>query len=65
MRHFNEYALRRSYIEMIDQAWFKVVYVDKDYTKLIVKKRFKHRERVKFALRKQRHKAIKQKTSNE
>ena len=61
MRHFNEYALRRSYIEAIDEAWFKVVYVDKNYTKLIVKKRFKHRERVKFALRKQRHKAIKQK----
>ena len=65
MRHFNEYALRRSYIEAIDEAWFKVVYVDKNYTKLIVKKRFKHRERVKFALRKQRHKAIKQKTSDE
>ena len=65
MRHFNEYALRRDYIEAIDKAWFKVVYVDKDYTKLTVKKRFKHRERIKFALRKQRHKALKQKTSDE
>ncbi|MBR6631416.1 MAG: RNA-directed DNA polymerase, partial [Alistipes sp.] len=56
-RHFNAYALRRDLIDAISPEWRKVVYPDKDFTKLIIKKRFKHRERIKFALRKQRRKA--------
>lgn len=55
--HFDAYALRRDLIDAISPEWRKVVYPDKDFTKLIIKKRFKHRERIKFALRKQRRKA--------
>ena len=58
MRHCNAYALRRDYIDAISPEWRKVVYPDKDFTKLIIKKRFKPRERIKFALRKQRRKAL-------
>lgn len=63
MRHFNAYALRRDYIDAIGAEWRHVVYPDKDFTKLIIKKRFKHRERIKYALRKQRRKAKKNNTS--
>lgn len=63
MRHCNAYALRRDYIEAIGKEWRRVVYHDEDFTKMIVKKRFKHRERIRFALRKQRHKALKRNTS--
>ena len=63
MRHCNAYALRRDYIEAIGKEWRRVVYHDENFTKMIVKKRFKHRERIRFALRKQRHKALKRNTS--
>lgn len=56
-RHFDAYALRRDLIDAISPEWRHVVYPDKDFTKLIIKKRFKHRERIKYALRKQRLKA--------
>ncbi len=62
MRHCNAYALRRDFIEAIGAEWWRVVYPDKEFTKLIIKKRFKHRERIKYALKKQRHKARKNTT---
>ncbi len=56
MRHCNAYALRRNYINAICDEWRKVVYVDKEYTKLIIKKRFRSRCKIQYTLQKQRKK---------
>ncbi|MBQ9598109.1 MAG: hypothetical protein IJR34_07680 [Bacteroidales bacterium] len=58
MVHFNEYGLRRRFVGMISPAWFKYVYSTGNFSKLAVKKKYKHRERIKTALRKQRHKSF-------
>lgn len=54
MKHYTTYARRRELIAMITPEWYKVLSVDEDYTKLIVKKRYKQRERIRYALLKQR-----------
>ena len=54
MKHYTTYARRRELIALIASEWFKFLSVDKDYTKLIVKKRYKQRERVRYVLLKQR-----------
>lgn len=54
MKHYATYARRRELIEMISPAWYRVINVGGNYSKLIVKKRYKYRERVKYTLKKQR-----------
>jgi len=54
MKHYATYAVRRKLIGMISPEWFDVLDVDKDFLKLIVKKRYRHRERIKYVLKKQR-----------
>lgn len=56
MKHCNAYGLRRDFIAAIGSEWHKVITIDPDYTKLIVKPKFKHRERIRYVLRRQRHK---------
>ena len=56
MRHCNAYALRRNYINAICDEWRKLVYIDKEYTKLIIKKRYRTRCKIQYSLQKQRKK---------
>lgn len=56
MKHCSAYGLRRDLIAAIGKEWHKVITVDPEYSKLIVKPKFKHRERIRYALRRQRHK---------
>lgn len=64
MTHCNAYGLRRDFIAAIHEAWLNVVTVSPDYSKLIVKPRFKHRERIRYVLRRQRHKSSTNKILN-
>ena len=64
MRHYNEYGLRRNFVAAICKEWLKVVTISPDYTKLIVKPKFKQRERIRYVLRRQRHKSSTNKILN-
>lgn len=64
MRHCNAYGLRRDFIAAIGKEWHKVVTISPDYTKLIVKPKFKQRERIRYVLRRQRNKTISTKIQN-
>lgn len=59
MRQGQEYGLRRRFCGMISEAWLKYVVVEWDFTKITLKQRYKHRERVKRMLQCKRNKATK------
>lgn len=59
MRQGQEYGLRRRFCGMISEAWLKYVVVEWDFTKITLKQRYKHRERVKRMLQRKRNKATK------
>ena len=52
MKHYKTYAIRRNLINAIDQKWFKVIYVGKNYLKVVVKKEFKSQNKVKKRIKK-------------
>lgn len=52
MKHYKTYAIRRNLIEAIDPKWFKVIYVGKDYLKVIVKEKYKIQNKVKERIKK-------------
>lgn len=54
MIHFHAYDIRRKLIAMISPEWSKVLCSDKDFSKLVVKPKYKHNNRVKHIVKKQR-----------
>ena len=54
MKHYRTYAIRCRLTERIAPQWLKVIEISEDHTKLIVKKRYKYRERVKYVVKRQR-----------
>lgn len=59
MRQGQEYGMRRAFCGQISEAWLKYVVVEWDFTKIILKQKYKHRERVKRMLQRKRNKATK------
>lgn len=57
MRQGQEYGMRRKFCTAISHDWFKYIYINGDFTKIILKKKYKHRERVKRMLQRKRKKA--------
>lgn len=57
MRHGQEYGMRRAFCGLIDEAWKKYIIVEWDFTKIVLKQKYKHRERVKRMLRRKRKQA--------
>ncbi len=62
MRQCNEYAMRRKFCNSISEAWLKYVVVEWDFTKIVLKRKYKHRERVKNMLRRKRKNALRNQT---
>ncbi|MCM1311188.1 MAG: RNA-directed DNA polymerase, partial [Bacteroides sp.] len=59
MRQGQEYGMRRAFCGQISEAWLKYVVVEWDFTKIVLKKKYKHRERVKRMLQRKRNMATK------
>ncbi len=57
MRQGQEYGMRRAFCGRISEAWMKYIVVEWDFTKIILKQKYKHRERVKRMLRRKRKQA--------
>lgn len=57
MRQGQEYGMRRAFCGQIDEAWKKYIIVEWDFTKIVLKQKYKHRERVKRMLRRKRKQA--------
>ncbi len=54
MSHYSSFAIRHRIVSMIGPEWHKVITVAPDFSKVSVKKRYKHRERIKYVLKKKR-----------
>lgn len=54
MKHYSTYNIRQKLVSMIVPEWFRVLDVSEDFEKLVVKKRYRKRERMKYVLKKQR-----------
>lgn len=61
MRQGNVYEMRCRFCKAISPAWLKCIVINDDYTKIVLKNKYKHRERIKKMLRRKRNKAIKNK----
>lgn len=57
MQQGQEYGMRRAFCGQIDEAWKKYIIVEWDFTKIVLKQKYKHRERVKRMLRRKRKQA--------
>lgn len=57
MRQCREYGMRRAFCNAIAPEWLKYVAVEWDFTKIILKQKYKRRERIKRMLRRKRNKA--------
>lgn len=64
MTHCNAYGIKRDFVAAIGVEWLQVVSVAPDYTKLIVKPKYKHRERIRYVLTRQRRTNNKHKILN-
>lgn len=62
MRQGQEYGLRRAFCGQIGEAWQKYIVVNWDFTKIILKQKYKHRERIKRMLNRKRKQALRNKT---
>lgn len=47
MKHYDTYAIRRNLIDKLNQKWFEVIYVATGHQKVVVKRKFKERNRIK------------------
>ena len=63
MRQGQEYGMRRAFCGQICEAWLKYIVVEWDFTKIVLKQKYKHRERIKRMLRRKRKQALRNKTS--
>lgn len=62
MRQGQEYGMRRAFCGQISEAWLKYIVINWDFNKIILKSKYKHRERVKNMLRRKRKNALRNKT---
>lgn len=62
MRQGQEYGMRRAFCGQISEAWLKYIVINWDFNKIILKNKYKHRERVKNMLRRKRKNALRNKT---
>ncbi len=62
MRQGQEYGMRRAFCGQICDAWLKYVVVEWDFTKIVLKQKYKHRERIKRMLRRKRKQTTRNKT---
>ena len=62
MRQGQEYGMRRAFCGQIGEAWQKYIVINWDFTKIVLKQKYKHRERIKRMLRRKRKNAIRNKT---
>lgn len=62
MRQGQEYCMRRAFCGQISEAWLKYIVINWDFNKIILKNKYKHRERVKNMLRRKRKNALRNKT---
>ena len=60
MRQGQEYGMRRAFCNSISEAWLKYIVIEWDFTKIKLKQKYKHRERIKRMLQRKRKKADKQ-----
>lgn len=57
MRQGTEYSMRRAFCSLICEEWLKYVSIQWDFNKIILKHKYKYRERVKRMLQRKRKKA--------
>ncbi len=57
MRHARAYGLRRAFCGMIAEEWLKYIVINRDFIKIVLRQKYKHRERVKRMLRRKRKQA--------
>lgn len=62
MRQGQEYGMRRAFCGQICEAWLKYIVVEWDFTKIVLKQKYKHRERIRRMLRRKRKQASRNKT---
>ena len=61
MRQGQEYGMRRAFCGQIAEVWHKYIVVEWDFTKIVLKQKYKHRERVKRMLNRKRKNASRNK----
>lgn len=59
MKHFKAYGIRRKLIALIGAEWNGILTPDKDFSKVIVSPKYKHHNRIKYILKKQRKNYLK------
>ena len=62
MRQGQEYGMRRAFCGQIGEVWLKYIVVEWDFTKIVLKQKYKHRERIKRMLNRKRKNALRNKT---
>ncbi len=56
MKRYSSFNVRRKLVELIAPEWFKVIEIPADFSVVVVKKRYKRRNRIKYILKKQQRK---------
>ena len=51
LRKYESYAIRRKIISMLDERWWKVIYIEGHFEKMVCRKKFKERNKIKMKVK--------------